>query len=137
MAICLLVMYKLFFGMKLLQTLSDLGIQKLKSENLLSMHVICNDSVSTLIEIVRINNKSSAHIVDQFVNTRLSKYSFPNRCIHDNGGEFLGCEFHDILDKNSIKSVPTTVKNPQSNRMCGRMQQMVENVLRIIVQTKA
>ena len=96
----------------------------------------CIDPVSNLVEIVRINNKSSAHIADQFANVWLSRYPSPNRCIHDNGGEFIGHEFRALLDQNAIKAVPTTVKNPQSNAMCERMHQTVANVLRILMRTK-
>ena len=97
----------------------------------------CIDSVSNLVEIVRINNKSSNHIiVDQFANLWLSRYPSPNRCVHDNGGEFIGHKFQDLLAANSIKPVPTTVKNPQSNAMCERMHQTVANVLRCVMRTK-
>ena len=74
--------------------------------------------------------------MDQFANVWLSRYSSPNRRIHDNDGEFRGNEFRTLLDENSIKPVPTTVKNPQSNLMCEQLHQTVENVLRIIMQTK-
>ena len=100
------------------------------------MHLTCIDPVSNLVKIVRINNESSAHIADQFTNVWLSRYPSPNRCIHDNGGEFLGNEFCDLLDQNFIKHVLITVKNLQSNSMCERMHQTVANVLRIIMQTK-
>ena len=53
----------------------------------------CIDPVSNLVKIARINNKSSNHIADQFANVWLSKYPSPNRCIHDNGGKFIGHEF--------------------------------------------
>ena len=93
------------------------------------------DPVSNLVEIVRINNKTSQHISDQFSNTWLARYPSPNRCIFDNGGEFIGHEFQTLLNQNGIKPVPTTVKNPQSNGMCERMHQTFANVLRIIMRT--
>ena len=96
----------------------------------------CIDPVLNLVEIVRINNKSVDHISDQFANLWLSRYPSPNRYVHDNGGEFIGHEFQDLLAANSIKPVPTTVKNPQSNAMCERMHQTVANVLRCVMRTK-
>ena len=72
----------------------------------------CIDPVSNLVEIIRINNKSADHILDQFSNVWLSRYPSPNRCIHDKGGEFIGHKFQDLLAANAIKPVPTTVKNP-------------------------
>ena len=68
----------------------------------------------------------------QFENVWLSRYPRPNRCIHDNGGEFIGWEFQQKLQQHGIKDVPTTAKNPQSNAVCERMHQTVANVLRTI-----
>jgi len=47
--------------------------------------------------MIRINNKSSQHISEQFANVWLARYPSPNRCIHDNGGEFIGHEFQTLL----------------------------------------
>ena len=33
-------------------------------------------------------------------------------CIHDNGGEFIGSGFQELLDSCGVKAKPTTVKNP-------------------------
>ena len=51
------------------------------------------DSVLNLVKIVRINNKSSQHIPDQFSNVWLAHYLFLNHCIYGNGGEFIGHQF--------------------------------------------
>ena len=48
----------------------------------------------------------------------------------------MGREFLNMLTVNSIKSVPTTVKNPQSNVMCERMHQTVANALGCVMRTK-
>ena len=96
----------------------------------------CIDPVLNLVKIVRINNKLADHVADQFANVWLSKYPSPNLCIHDNGGKFIGERFLDLLEANSIKSVPTTVKNPQLNAMCERMHRTVANVLQCIMRTK-
>ena len=57
------------------------------------------------------------------------------RCIHDNGGKFIGADFQRMLEINGIKDVPTTVKNPQSNAICERMHQTAANVLRTLLHT--
>ena len=54
----------------------------------------------------------------------------PERCIHDNGGKFIGHKFQAVLRAHEIKDVPTTSKNPQANAVCERMHQMVANILR-------
>jgi hypothetical protein len=54
------------------------------------------------------------------------------RCIHDQGGEFIGQGFKHMLQRNGIDDVPTTVKNPQANAICERIHQTIGNVLRTL-----
>ena len=51
--------------------------------------------------------------------------------MHDNCNEFLGPEFIDMLSKNNIQSVPTTVKNPQSNAVVERLHQTLKTTIAI------
>ena len=93
----------------------------------------CIDTASNLVELVRIDNKTAEHIRDKFAQTWLCRYPRPIRCVHDKGGEFIGREFQWLLELFSIKDVCSTSKNPQSNAICERMHQTVENVLRTII----
>jgi hypothetical protein len=94
--------------------------------------VTCIDPVSNLVEISRIQNKSAAHVGMIFENTWLARYPRPERCVHDNGGEFIGADFQRILEINGVHDVPTTVKNPQSNAICERMHQTAGNIIRTL-----
>ena len=67
-----------------------------------------------------------------FANCWLSRYPRPNRCVHDNGGEFTGFPFQELLRQHHIKDVPTTVKNPQANAVCERMHKTVATLLRLL-----
>ena len=93
----------------------------------------CIDPVTNLVEMVRIDNKTSRHIADKFANLWLARYPRPNKCIHDNGGEFIGMEFQELLQQAGVKDGPTTRKNPQSNAVCERMHQTVGNMLRTTI----
>ena len=55
------------------------------------------------------------------------------KCIHDNGGKFIGWNFQELLTRYGIKSRPTTVKNPQSNMACERMHKTVADILRNVI----
>ena len=72
-------------------------------------------------ELVRIDGKTSGHIAKKYAQVCLSRYPLPARCIHDNGGEFIGPEFQYLLQGCRIKDVPTTSKNPQANAICEHM----------------
>ena len=63
----------------------------------------------------------------------MARYPWPKRCIHDNGGEFTGWEFQNLLRETSIKYFPTTSRNPQANTICERMHQTVGSVLCVLL----
>ena len=94
--------------------------------------LIIIDTTSNLVELVWISNtKISAHIANKYAQVWTTLW--PARCIHDNGGEFIGPEFQYLLQGCRIKDVPTTSKNPQANAICERMHQTVGNVLRTLL----
>jgi len=90
------------------------------------------DVTTTLSEPIGIDNKTSQHCTMQFENNWLARYPRPIRCIHDQGTEFTGLAFQNMLHVNGIKSRPTTVRNPQANAVCERMtvQDMLNTSLR-------
>jgi hypothetical protein len=91
------------------------------------------DPVTNLVELVRLDNKSSEHVAQQYANTWLSRYPWPEACIHDNGGEFVGLPFQRLLEQCAIRSRATTARNPQANAICERMHQTVGNILRTLL----
>jgi hypothetical protein len=92
------------------------------------------DLVTNLVEIVRVNNKSSSAVTAHFVNAWLARYPKPMSCIHDPGSEFIGWNFQEMLHRNNIQSRCTTTKNPQANAICERMHQSIGNSLRVLRQ---
>ncbi len=91
------------------------------------------DTVLNLVELVQIEDKTSAHIAKKYAHLWLTQYLWPARCIHDNGREFIGPEFQLLLDGCRIKDVSMTSKNPQANAICEHMHQTVGNVLRTLL----
>jgi transposase InsO family protein len=91
------------------------------------------DPVTNLVELVRLDNKTSEHVAQQYANTWLSRYPWPEACIHDNGGEFVGLPFQRLLEQCAIRSRATTARNPQANAICERMHQTVGNILRTLL----
>ncbi len=56
------------------------------------------DSVLNLVKLVRIDDKTSAHIAKKYAQVWLTRYPWPARCIHNNGGKFIEPEFHLFLE---------------------------------------
>jgi transposase InsO family protein len=90
----------------------------------------CIDPVTNLAELVRIDNKTSAHVAQHFENLWLSRYPKPNKCIFDQGGEFIGTPFRSLLTQHGIHASPTTSKNATANAICERMHLVIGNILR-------
>ena len=93
----------------------------------------CIDTSTNLVELTRIDTKSSDAIARKFENTWLARYPRPVRVVHDNGGEFTGYAFASLLRALNIKDVSTTSKNPQSNAICKRMHQTIAMVLKTLL----
>jgi hypothetical protein len=51
-------------------------------------------TVTNLVEVVGLRNKTSAHVALQFKNTWLSRYPCPLNCLHDPGSEFIRNAFN-------------------------------------------
>jgi transposase InsO family protein len=87
------------------------------------------DPATGWFEVAEIWNKTpegTAKILDQ---TWFFRYPRPKRCISDNGNEFLGKEFQELLLSYGVKSVATTFKNPQAN-FVERVHQTLGSMLR-------
>jgi transposase InsO family protein len=56
------------------------------------------DLVTNLVEIVRLDNRTSQHTSVQFVNTWLARYPKPISCVYDQGGEYIGWTFQAMLE---------------------------------------
>ena len=87
------------------------------------------DTVMNYCELIRIDNKSAAHVGQKFENEWLSRYPRPQSCIYDQGNEFLGYQFQQHLQRYNIYSKVSTVKNPQSNAVAECLHQTVTNIL--------
>ena len=91
------------------------------------------DTTTNLTEMIQVTEKTSMHVRNKFEQSWLSRYPRPIRCVHDNGREFTGFEFQQLLQILQIKDVATTSCNPQSNAICEQMHQTVGNVLRTLL----
>eukprot|EP00957_Ditylum_brightwellii_P149016 11345883-Ditylum_brightwellii.AAC.1 len=59
------------------------------------------------------------------------------KCIHDNGGEFIGGAFQQMLQFHGIKDTSTTSYNPQAYSVCKRLHLTVSNILRASTNNRA
>ncbi len=54
------------------------------------------DTVTNLVKLIRVNRKTSDIIARKYAQCWLSCYLWPQRCVHDPGGEFVGIEFQTL-----------------------------------------
>ncbi len=74
------------------------------------------DTVSNLVELVRIDDKTSAHIAKKYAQEWLTQYLWPARRIPNNGGKFMEPESQLLLEGCWIKNIPTTSDHDELDR---------------------
>ena len=88
------------------------------------------DPVTCWPEFVLATSKSAVSAANALDTQWLCRYPLPAFCIHDNGTEFTGKEFQELLQSYGIISKPTTVKNPQANSIVERSHLVISTQLR-------
>ena len=91
------------------------------------------DVTTNLLEIEPILTQTVVECARAFENGWLSHYPRPVHVIHDQGSEFMGSAFQDLLQRAGIKSVPTTARNPQGNSIIKAVHKSVGQVLRTLI----
>ena len=91
------------------------------------------DAATRWIEIMPIYLKTSKNVALTFDSTWLCRYPRGTYVVHDQGTEFTGQEFQELLVSYGLISRPITVKNPQSNGVLERVHSVITNMLRTSV----
>jgi hypothetical protein len=55
------------------------------------------NTVTNLVELVRIDDKRSQTVARKFAQCWLTRYPWPQRCVHNPGTEFTGPELQTLL----------------------------------------
>ena len=95
------------------------------------------DDATTWPEVVQLEGKTAYHLARKFDSQWLCRYPRPKMVVFDNGGEFVGREFQELLCSYGIERKPTTVLNPQSNGIKERMHLTMADMLRTMTITVA
>jgi transposase InsO family protein len=88
------------------------------------------DIQTCFMEIVALPDSESATVAAAFDQHWLCRYPRPIKCIINNGSEFTGIEFQELLQSYGISPVCTTVRNPQANAVLERTHHVIVNLLR-------
>ena len=80
-----------------------------------------------------LDNKTSQLTADAFDTCWLSNFPRPYVCCSDNGTEFVGAPFEDLLLKHAIAHRTSTVRNPSANGIVERMHLSMGNSLRVLL----
>ena len=88
------------------------------------------DLATCLMELVAIPNMETLTVARALDHAWFSHYPRPVEYAHDNGSEFVGIEFQEMLLSYGVKSKLTTVRNPQANGILERTHQVIGNLLR-------
>ncbi len=93
------------------------------------------DACTNLVELALIPTANATSCADQFDINWLWYYPCPAIVRHNNGLEFIGEEFQELLTSYDIKSKPTTVKNPTAQALIEQLQLTLGDQLCISIYT--
>lgn len=88
------------------------------------------DQATRWLEVGVQQDKRALTTAESFDREWLCRYPRPRKVIHDQGSEFTGEEFQELLRSYGIKAKPITTKNPQANAICERVHLEIQNVIR-------
>jgi transposase InsO family protein len=92
------------------------------------------DTVTNLVdEMSRVASTKASDAVTKLETTWLMRYPCPVRIIHDQGTEFTGENFQQLLHVYGIQNAAIGTPNPQANAICEQMHQVVGNILRTLL----
>ena len=91
------------------------------------------DRATAWPEFVAAKRFNSAYVTELFDFEWLCCYPRPITVIHDNGGEFTGNEFQEVLQSYGIEAVPTTVRHPRTNSFAERVHLTMDDMLRCTI----
>ncbi|MGH7973972.1 MAG: hypothetical protein ACREBR_00500 [bacterium] len=130
------------------------GLLPLKEAEIIPWHAICVDLIgpwkitdgtnstyylnaltiidpsTSWIEIIEIPDKNARTVAIMLDRHWFCRYPRPLFCTYDNGNEFLGFEFQEMLDSYGVLTKPTTIRNPQANAIVERSHQVIGDMLR-------
>lgn len=99
-----------------------------KVHQLLALTMI--DPATSWFEIAEIPNKTAETVALTLDRMWFCRYPRPREITYDQGGEFTGTEFQELLQSYGIKRKPATSRNPQSNGVIERVHLTLHNMLR-------
>ena len=106
-------------------------IRRKGQEPLVCRCVTMIDPATGWFEICQYDDKRSITVANIAKQEWFSRYLWPSQITYDQGSEFIGHEFQDmIVNDYGIKRKPITVRNPQANAIVERIHQVIGNIIR-------
>ena len=105
--------------------------RKGKKEPLICRCVTMIDPATGWFEISQYDDKRAITVANIVEHEWLSRYPWPTMITFDQGSEFIGHEFQNMIKHDyGIKAKPITTRNPQANAMIERVHQTIGNIIR-------
>jgi transposase InsO family protein len=102
-----------------------------KRPHILEIHCLpMVDSCTNWSEGTPLLNHSAKHAAEKFDKVWLCSKPRPMQVVHDDGTEFIGAEFQEMLSSYNIEPKCATVKNPTANSLVERLHSTLEDQLR-------
>ncbi len=87
------------------------------------------DTCTNWSEATLLLNHSAKHAAKKFDKAWLCSKPCPLQVVHNNGTEFIGAEFQEMLSSYNIEPKCTKVKNPTANALVEHLHSTLEDQL--------
>lgn len=98
--------------------------------------MVCVEHFSKMIEALPIPDKTPECTAYAFLHNVLARYGACAECVHDNGAEWSGGAFQQLLQDALIDSRHTSANHPQANGMTERCVQTIKTALKAMCSGK-
>jgi hypothetical protein len=93
----------------------------------------CIDPASVLLEVLLTANTTATHIVCLYEQCWLARYPRTQYIVHDNGTEFIGLPFQQMLQSQGIQVKHISAYTPTANAYIERTHQALANALQVML----
>ncbi|KAG0437493.1 Gag-Pro-Pol polyprotein [Dictyocoela muelleri] len=95
--------------------------------------LVVTDILNSYTESTILFGTTADTIIKSFMSTWISKYNIPDKCLTDNGRQFVSSRFKDFIAKYNKQHILTTPNNISGNSIFERINKEIGVFLRILL----
>ena len=96
-----------------------------------SMWLIVIDTATKWLEVIKMNNNTTAERTIEILRSLFSRFGLPNQIVSDNGPQFTSDTYHQFCVNNGIRRTLIAPYHPRSNGEAERFVQTFKSAIKL------